>query len=206
MVYPLRTPWWLKLYCRHCLWDMPRNPGCVYLSFDDGPHPEVTPFVLDLLGEYNATATFFCIGRNVETEPAVFARIVAEGHAVGNHSYSHLNGWRSDDQIYLEDIRKAERVIGSKLFRPPYGRIRRSQLKRLREETGLQPVMWSLLSGDFDTNISGQACARNVLGKMRTGDIIVFHDSVKAFDRLRYALPLVLEEIKQRGWVTEKLG
>jgi peptidoglycan/xylan/chitin deacetylase (PgdA/CDA1 family) len=184
---------------------MPADGSRVYLSFDDGPHPEITIFVLDLLKKYGAKATFFCIGRNVEAHPGLFERIREEGHAVANHSYSHLNGWKSGDDDYLADIGRADKLIGSAMFRPPYGRIRRSQLGRVRQE-GLRTVMWTLLSGDFDRSIDGPTCAQLVTGNMRPGDIIVFHDSEKAFERLKYALPVVLEEIKQRGWITEKLG
>jgi peptidoglycan/xylan/chitin deacetylase (PgdA/CDA1 family) len=184
---------------------MPAEGHKVYLSFDDGPHPVITPFVLDLLREFDAKASFFCIGNNVKTYPGIYQRIIAEGHAVGNHSFLHRNGWKTSTVDYINDIKEARQHISSSLFRPPYGRVSFGQLRKIKNELELKPVMWSLLSGDFDTSINGEQCAENVLKNFKPGDIIVFHDSEKAFDRLRYALPLVLEAIRARGWVTEKL-
>jgi peptidoglycan-N-acetylglucosamine deacetylase len=205
MLYPIRTPWLLKQLYKGCTWEMPVEGNKVYLSFDDGPHPIATPFVLDLLKAHNATGSFFCIGNNVVKYPEVYRRIIDEGHTAGNHTHQHRNGWKTGNDEYLNDIREAQQHIHSDLFRPPYGRIRFSQLRRIRNELGLKPIMWSLLSGDFDTNLTGAACAGNILKNVKPGDIIVFHDSEKAFERLRYALPLVLDAIRERGWVTEKL-
>ncbi|HLO82869.1 MAG TPA: polysaccharide deacetylase family protein [Chitinophagaceae bacterium] len=205
MFYTIRTPWILKQLYRHCLWEMPAEDNKVYLSFDDGPHPIATPFVLDQLKEYGAKGSFFCIGQNVKMYPDLYQRIIQEGHSTGNHTYRHPNGWQTTTEAYIADAREAQPYIQSKLFRPPYGRISFSQLRKIRNELGLKPVMWSLVSGDFDTAINGEQCAENVLKNFKPGDIIVFHDSEKAFERLRYALPLVLEAIRARGWVTEKL-
>jgi peptidoglycan/xylan/chitin deacetylase (PgdA/CDA1 family) len=203
-MYLVTAPWLLKKIYSRCIWEMPADGNRVYLSFDDGPHPEATPLVLDLLARFNAKATFFCIGKNVERYPHLFARIVDEGHAVGNHTHRHMNGWKHTDSDYFADIRKAAEHIPSMLFRPPYGRIRLRQARAL-EAIGMRPVMWSVLSGDFDIAISGAKCADNVMKNMRPGSIIVFHDSQKAMPRMQYALPLVLEEIYKRGWVAEKL-
>jgi peptidoglycan-N-acetylglucosamine deacetylase len=205
MVYPIRTPWVLMQLYRDCIWEMPSDGNKVYLSFDDGPHPVATTFVLDLLKAHNAKGNFFCIGNNVIRYPEVYRRIIDEGHVTGNHTQHHKNGWRTGNEDYLNDIRQAQQYIHSDLFRPPYGRVRFGQLKKIKTELGLKPVMWSLLSGDFDPDLSGAECAENILKNVRPGDIIVFHDSEKAFERLRYALPLVLESIRERGWVTEKL-
>ena len=205
MFYTLRIPYLVKLFYSNCLWDMPANSGKVYLSFDDGPDPDITAFVLDILNEYGAKASFFCIGENVAKYPDMYHRIISEGHAVGNHTQHHKNGWKTTNKEYLDDIRAASQFIHSDLFRPPYGRVRFSQLRVIRNEMQLTPVMWSLVSGDFDTALSPENCAKNVLDNMREGDIIVFHDSEKASERLKYALPLVLEEIRARGWVAEKL-
>jgi peptidoglycan/xylan/chitin deacetylase (PgdA/CDA1 family) len=205
MFYPIRTPWLFKQLFRGCTWDMPADDNRVYLSFDDGPHPIATAFVLDLLKVHNAKGSFFCIGNNVKKYPDVYQRIITEGHATGNHTQHHKNGWKTDPDEYLTDIREAQQYIESGIFRPPYGRVRFAQLSRIRDELGLRPVMWSLLSGDFDPSISGTKCADNILKNIRPGDIVVFHDSEKAFERLRYALPLVLELIRARGWVAEKL-
>lgn len=204
MFYLVRSPWWLKRIYGSCLWDMPAAGGKVYLSFDDGPHPEVTPWVLDQLAASGARASFFCIGDNVRKYPEVYQRILAEGHSVGNHSYHHLNGWKHTDADYLHDIRQAATLIDSPLFRPPYGRIRLRQVRALRA-MGMQPVMWSVLSGDFDPELSRERCADHVLRHMTPGSIVVFHDSLKALHKMQYALPLVLDRIGEQGWVAEKL-
>lgn len=173
----------------------------VYLTFDDGPHPDITPFVLDELKKWDAKASFFCIGDNVARYQALFERIQAEGHAIGNHTMHHLNGWKTNDAAYIEDIQQAAAWIPSSLFRPPYGRIRFSQLNAIKKYRDMKVVMWSLLSGDFDTKISPEKCAANVIGRIKNGDIIVFHDSIKAKENLTYTLPLVLAYLKDNGYV-----
>ena len=205
MKYLVKTPWWLKMLYARCLWEMPADGNKVYLSFDDGPHEQATVFVLDMLKKYDAKASFFCIGKNVAANPGIYARIVEEGHTVGNHTYQHMDGWKNPNGAYFQDIRKTAELVSSPYFRPPYGKIRWSQVKWLALEMNLRTVMWTILSGDFDAKISGDDCANNVTRNMRPGSIIVFHDSAKAFDKINYALPKVLEEIKRRGWVTEKL-
>jgi peptidoglycan/xylan/chitin deacetylase (PgdA/CDA1 family) len=205
MRYLVRTPWWLKKIYRDLVWEMPPEGNKVYLSFDDGPHPEATPFVLDMLKAYGAKASFFCIGKNVGDHPGIFLRTVEEGHTVANHSFDHCNGWETDDAYYFESISKASQLIPSMLFRPPYGRIRFRQIQHLRQTMGMTVIMWTVLSGDFDNEIDGVRCAENVISKMKPGSIIVFHDSQKALAKLRYALPLVLEELRKRGWIAEKL-
>jgi peptidoglycan/xylan/chitin deacetylase (PgdA/CDA1 family) len=177
-----------------------RSPA-VYLTFDDGPCPGVTEEVLDRLRENGARATFFCVGSNVVAHPRLFDRIHAEGHAVGNHTHRHLDGWRTDPERYVQDVREASQHIGGRLFRPPYGRIRPGLPRRLSAPAlSLQTVMWSLLSGDFDPRLSPQRCAEEVLRRIRPGDIVVFHDSLKAAPRMRHTLPLVLEHARNQGW------
>jgi peptidoglycan/xylan/chitin deacetylase (PgdA/CDA1 family) len=206
MFYPITTPAFFRWLYPGCLWEMPGDAPCIYLTFDDGPDPEMTPFVLDMLADFGAKATFFCIGRNVAAHPELYERILREGHAVGNHTQHHLNGWKTDDEVYIRDILEAAEYIDSELFRPPYGRIRRSQLRKLKQAgPGMRPVMWSLLSGDFDTGISPEKCLGNVVRNMRTGSIITFHDSQKAAPRLRVALPGVLQEMKRLGWSGKRL-
>lgn len=184
------------------IWEMPvSDEPCIYLTFDDGPHPAATPLVLRQLAEQDAKATFFCIGKNVAAEPRIFSQILAAGHSVGNHTFNHLNGWKAGQEAYLEDIRKADALIPGRLFRPPYGRLTRSEAKSLRQEENPRSVyMWTVLSGDFDTKISPQKCLSNVLDNIRPGAIIVFHDSAKALDRLRYSLPFVIDYCLQQGW------
>jgi peptidoglycan/xylan/chitin deacetylase (PgdA/CDA1 family) len=180
----------------------------VYLSFDDGPHEYVTPWVLGLLKQYNAKATFFCIGKNVSANPGIYDQILKEGHAVGNHTYSHLNGWKVSIAEYVEDIEKASTVINSNLFRPPYGKIKLSQSKRISsalKKEKARIVMWDVLSADFDQSISPEECLQNVLQNYTSGSVIVFHDSEKAFSHLKYALPLVLEQLYEQGYICRKI-
>jgi len=179
------------------VWSIDTKEKKIYLTFDDGPHPVATPFVLDELKKYNARATFFCIGKNVENNPELYARILAEGHQTGNHTQNHLNGWKTADEAYLSDVRLAARNIQSTLFRPPYGRIRSRQARRLNE---YKIVMWDVLSGDFDLTITKEACLQNVLKFTSSGSIVVFHDSGKAWDKLRYSLPLMLEHFSKKEY------
>ena len=200
------SPWWLRKLYGNFIWDIPTSEKKLYLSFDDGPHPVATPFVLDTLKKFDAKASFFCIGKNINQHPEIFSRILNEGHAVGNHSFNHLNGWKTADDIYLENIFKAEELIRSNLFRPPYGRIKRSQeiwLKTKRPQ--MKIIMWTILSGDFDEAIDGGQCFKIVKNKAKEGSIIVFHDSEKAFDRLRYCLPRVLSHFAGLGYRFERL-
>jgi len=201
MFYLVKTPWLLKNFYSECIWDIKTTEKVLYLTFDDGPHPVATPFVLEELKKYNAKATFFCIGKNVEEYFDIYKNIIAEGHAVGNHTYNHLNGWKTKDKDYLDNIFKAKKVIDSNLFRPPFGRITKFQLKQLQaEKYNLKPVMWSVLSGDFDMEVSGEECYLTVVKNAKEGSIVVFHDSAKALDRLHYALPLVLQYFKEKGF------
>jgi hypothetical protein len=178
----------------------------MYLSFDDGPHPVITNFVLDELKKYNAKATFFCIGDNVVKYPEVYKRIIDEGHAVGNHTHNHLNGWKTADKKYLDNIDAAKKFIDSDLFRPPYGRITRFQLSQLRlSKYKLKTIMWTLLSGDFDNKISKETCTNNVIVNAKEGAIVVFHDSEKANERVSYALPEVLKYFSNKGYLFEKI-
>ena len=201
--YWVKTPIWFKrLYPGTLIWDIREGKadGSVYLTFDDGPHPEITPFVLNTLKAYNAHATFFCVGNNVRLYPDTYRQILDAGHSMGNHTYDHLNGWRTEPHQYLSNITKAAGLISSPLFRPPYGRIRYSQLRKLRETNpDYKVIMWSLLSGDFDRNITPQQCLDNVLHHLQPGSIVVFHDSVKARERLEYTLPRVLDYCKQHN-------
>ncbi len=207
MLYLVKTPWWMKkwLYPGY-LWSMPRQQKKIYLSFDDGPHPVATEFVLDALKKYNAKATFFCIGKNVAAHPGIYKRILSDGHATGNHTHDHVNGWKTNDKLYFENIAKAAKYIDTDLFRPPYGRITRFQARQAAEKLGFTIVMWSVLSGDFDTTITPQKCWGNVKRTAGNGSIIVFHDSEKAMKRMTYALTEALEYFSKMGFVFEKLG
>jgi peptidoglycan/xylan/chitin deacetylase (PgdA/CDA1 family) len=207
MFYLVKTPWWMQRLYPSCTWNL-KGPGKkVYLSFDDGPHPQITPFVLDLLKQYGAKASFFCIGKNVKAYPEIYKRIIDEGHAVGNHTQHHLNGWKNNSEDYLKDVEEAAGFINSRLFRPPYGKIKRQQISMLEKKPlNYKIVMWTVLSGDFDTGISKEKCLSNVLEKTSNGSIIVFHDSEKAFERMGYALPVVLNKLSENGYVFEKIS
>ena len=201
-MYFIKTPFWLRLIYRSCIWRKPNQDRVLYLSFDDGPHPEATPFVLEQLSNFNAKASFFCIGKNVQLYPEIYDAILAAGHVVGNHTQNHMNGWNNNTENYIADIQEATKVINSNLFRPPYGRISFSQIKALRLNPALpqQIMMWDVLSGDFDTTITGEQSAQNVIEHAGPGSIVVFHDSAKAMDRLRIALPKVLSHFSKLGY------
>jgi peptidoglycan/xylan/chitin deacetylase (PgdA/CDA1 family) len=206
-MYLIQTPKWLRaLIPSFAVWEKPASTtdATVYLSFDDGPHPIATPFVLDNLAKYGAKATFFCIGKHVIEYPEIYQRILKEGHRVGNHTHNHLNGWQTKADIYLEDTLQASKFINSKLFRPPYGRIKRKQAVQLLG-MGYSITMWSLLSADFDKTISPERCLENVVFHLKPGDIVVFHDSEKAWERMNYALPRVLEYCKKNNWAVRCL-
>lgn len=206
MVYFIKTPGWLKQLYASCTWQLNATEKVIYLSFDDGPHPEITPFVLDNLQQYNAKATFFCIGKNVVNYPQVYQKILTGGHAVGNHTFNHLNGWSTKTNLYTANIEQAQEVITSNLFRPPYGKITFRQIKQLSvKKHPMKIIMWSVLSADFDTKLSPKACLDNVLKNTVKGSIIVFHDSEKAFDRMQYALPKTLKYFSDLGYRFEKI-
>ena len=201
MLYLVRSPWWLKKWYSGLVWDMPARDKTLYLTFDDGPHPEITPFVLDELGRHGAKATFFCIGKNVEAYPQIYKRILMEGHRVGNHTQDYLDGWRTPDKQYFANIGLAGKHIDSDLFRPPYGKISAFQATCLQAAPlSYKIVMWGVLSADFDQSVSPARCARNVIRNVGPGTIVVFHDSEKAFARLRGALPVVLEHFSKLGY------
>lgn len=200
MFYLVKTPWWLKKLYPGCTWQMPAGEKKLYLSFDDGPHPLATPFVLNELKKYQAKATFFCIGKNVLEQPVIYRQIIEEGHQVGNHTFNHLNGWKTADGTYLENVSKAKKYIDSNLFRPPYGKATKFQLRVISSGQQLLPVMWTVLSGDFDPALTKENCLSNVLRHSGDGSIIVCHDSEKAFDKLQYVLPRVLEFFSEKGF------
>jgi peptidoglycan/xylan/chitin deacetylase (PgdA/CDA1 family) len=201
MLYPVLTPWILKKLYPECTWEVAGAAGSVYLTFDDGPEPAVTPFVLDQLKAAGFKATFFCIGKNVKAHPDIFRRILDEGHAVGNHTQHHLSGWKSTDKVYIDDVVQASALIPSKLFRPPYGRATRFQMRCLMQSPlRMKIVMWSLLSGDFDPARTEEQCWRAVDRHLAPGQIVTFHDSLKAEKKLRYVLPRLIGKLQEKGW------
>jgi peptidoglycan/xylan/chitin deacetylase (PgdA/CDA1 family) len=206
MFYFVQTPQWLKKVYNKYTWDFFGAKKAIYLTFDDGPHPTATPFVLNELDKYNAKATFFCIGKNVIEQPDIYNKIISAGHAVGNHTFNHLNGWKTGNSEYVENILEAETCITSDLFRPPYGKVKKAQVKLLHASNpNFRVIMWSVLSGDFDKNKTPEQCLKNVIKNTKSGSIIVFHDSDKAFKNLEYSLPLVLEYFSEKGYRFEKI-
>ena len=183
---------------------MPTEDKVLYLTFDDGPIPEVTPWVLDLLAEYNAKATFFCVGENVERHPEIVERMRLEGHTAANHTHNHLSGWGSENVPYFHNVRKCAHLVDSDLFRPPYGRMKPRQAQFLLRHYRI--VMWDVLSADFDVNISEEQCLNNVLNNTKEGSIIVMHDSLKAQTNMRYVLPRILGHYSALGYTFDKIG
>lgn len=206
MFYFIKTPLLLKKLYPECVWNIETKENEIYLTFDDGPHPEATLFVLDELKKYNAKATFFCIGKNVKEHFDIYKQMISEGHKPGNHTFNHLNGWKTADKKYFDDIKQAADIIDSQFFRPPYGRATKFQMKALREDRfQLQTIMWDVLSGDFDEKITPENCYLNVVKHTKPGSIVVFHDSLKALPRLQYTLPLVLRFFSEKGFVFKAL-
>jgi len=198
-MYFFSTPFILKKSFRKSIvWEMDNAEKSIWLTFDDGPDPLVTPFVLEELKKYNAKATFFCLGKNVEAHPETFELIRKYGHKIGNHSYSHKNGWVTCAKKYIADVEKGNTIIQSQLFRPPYGKIKPSQLSQLKKKYTI--VLWSLMGGDFDINLTKEKCLDIVLSYTKSGTIIVFHDNLKAKEKLFFVLPKFLEHFNNLGY------
>ncbi len=193
-----------RLAFPHFIWKVESQPQTVFLTFDDGPIPGVTEWVLDTLRERNIKATFFCVGDNVRKHPHVFQRIIDEGHAVGNHTFNHLNGWKTTKDEYIANIYKASEYITSNLLRPPYGKISPRVARELSRNYKI--VMWDVLSRDYNQSLSGHDCARIVADKARAGSIIVFHDSIKAQHNVRVALPIVIDDLRRKGFSFDKIS
>ena len=212
-MYSVRPNLLMRKIYSSVVWRVHTKEKKVFLTFDDGPNPEVTPFVLSMLKSFNAKATFFCVGANIEKHPEVFQQLMAEGHSIGNHTYHHLNGWKTKTKEYLENIEKCKTAMANAhppstihhppFFRPPYGRMKPSQCSILNTQYSV--VMWDVLSGDFDEKTSEKKCLKNVLSKTREGSIVVFHDSIKAKKNLFYVLPKFLEHFSKKGFVFERL-
>jgi len=222
MLYFVKTPQVIKRIFANLTWDVPTDEKVLYLTFDDGPTTEITHWVLSELDKHKAKATFFCIGKNVINHPSIFQDIIKKGHAIGNHTHNHLNGWKKTSNVYIENINKAQQTIATEieknpqvfpqskiscqkyliknLFRPPYGKIKNSVAKKLLKK-GYKIIMWDVLSGDFDQSLTREKCLNNVLNNASKGSIVVFHDSVKAFDNLKFVLPKVLDHFSEKGFV-----
>jgi len=215
----VKTPKVASLLFSEALWKINTSEKKIYLTFDDGPITEVTTWVLAELEKYQAHATFFCIGKNVAANPEIFQQILAKGHSIGNHTYDHLNGWQTDNESYLENIGKCDLELtvdsskltnsqlptpNSQLFRPPYGKLTLSQYNVIKKRYKL--VMWDVLSFDFDLKISKEEVLKNVLENAENGSIVLFHDSLRAKEKVQYALPKVLEYFSEKGFTFERLS
>ncbi|MEX2349312.1 MAG: polysaccharide deacetylase family protein [Flavobacteriaceae bacterium] len=216
--YLVKTPGILKALYPKRLWSLSKEKKTIYLTFDDGPIPIITPWVLETLKNFNAKATFFCIGKNVLENPEIFRQILRDGHTVGNHTQNHLNAQNIKTDIYIDNVLKAQKALAKTaekeysaiiqkqaLFRPPYGKLSSSKAKKLQKK-GYKIVMWDVLSGDFDKTISKEKCLENVLKNTNNGSIIIFHDSIKAEKNLRYALPKVLAHFSEKGFVFKAIS
>lgn len=202
-MYFIKTPTLLKSIFSQQIWSIPVPDKSVFLTFDDGPTPGVTDWVLETLKKFEAQATFFLVGKNAERNPGLVQKILNEGHGIGNHTYTHLNGWRTSLASYSKSTLKCGEVVPGNLFRPPYGRITRAQTRRLGNRYKI--IMWDVLSGDFDTELPKEKVVKNVLNNTEAGSIIVFHDSIKAEPRLKYALPRVLNYLQDEGYSFPKI-
>ena len=200
------SPFWLKAFFPGFIWHIPTQEKKIFLTFDDGPIPDITESVLETLDQYGAKATFFCIGNNVQKHPEIFQKLLDKDHAVGNHTFNHMNGWKTEDAVYLENIKQcdAELNLPTKLFRPPYGRIKKSQSHVVKKER--QIIMWDVLSGDFSKEITQEVCLRKSIQHARPGSIVLFHDSVKAAPNMQYALPRFLEHFSNEGFTFETMA
>ena len=209
-LYWIKTNAFIKKIVPSFVWSFPNKENIIYLTFDDGPTPIITEWVLQELNKYQAKATFFCIGNNIEKHPDIFEKVITKGHTIGNHTFNHLNGWKTSTEDYLEDVLLCQSAIGCQLsavsyfFRPPYGKVKPSQAKKIRQ-LGYKIIMWDVLSADFDSTISPEKCLKNVLNNVKSGSIIVFHDSLKAFPNLEYTLPKMLKILSEKGFVFEAI-
>ena len=203
-MYFAKTPSIFQNYFPNFIWNIPTEEKVVYLTFDDGPTPEVTPWVLEQLAKYQAKATFFAIGEQILKSSSLFQQVIDEGHSVGNHSYSHLNGWATDSISYFHNIRHCARLVNSSLFRPPYGRLMPKQAQFLQRHYRI--IMWDVLSGDFDPTISKEQCLNNVTKNVKPGSIVVFHDNEKAKSNLEYVLPKALAHFSEQGYQFQALN
>ncbi len=204
MFYPVRTPLWFQWLFPGFIWRYkPSEYKKIYLTFDDGPIPDITPWVLNQLSRFNAKATFFCVGANVKKNPEIYQQILDCGHQVGNHTFNHLNGWTVSTANYLNNVDLCSKYVKSPLFRPPYGKISPNQIKLLKENYKI--VLWDVIAGDFDPLSSGEKTLKNIINNASDGSIVVLHDNIKSWDRLEFILPKVLKYYSDSGFSFESV-
>jgi hypothetical protein len=199
MIVPARIPRLIQQFFSKRIWRIETTQRKLFLTFDDGPHPRITPAVLDILKKHDAKATFFCIGDRVKRFPEIYKRIIDEGHAVGNHTMHHLNGWKSDLKAYCNDVDEAAKYIHSNLFRPPYGRMNRKQFNYI-ESREMKTIMWTVLSGDYDSRLSPSEINKRIIPDMQKGNIYLFHDSEKAEVNMIFVLEGFIEYAKNHDY------
>ncbi len=197
-MYLIKTPQFVQKLFPNFIWKVPTTEKQLFLTFDDGPTSDLTPWILEQLEAYNAKATFFCVGEQIEQHPENFKAITEAGHAIGNHTYSHPNGWGADNIRYFHDVRHCAQLVQSDLFRPPYGRLTPKQVQFL--ERHYKIIMWDVMSGDFDTKLSEEDCLKNVIDNAKKGSIVVLHDNEKSKARIKYVLPKILEHFAAKGY------
>ena len=199
------TPYWLRILGgQDLLWQMPSDGNSLYLTFDDGPDPATTPSILKILKAFGIKASFFCVGENVEDHPELYEQILTNGHVVGNHSYNHLKGWEYNTAQYLENVHKCSKLVRSKLFRPPYGKMKAAQRKALVKDYDV--IMWTVLSRDYDKKVSKETCLEKSWKYTRPGAIVLFHDHQKSIEKVEWVLPRYIERVMENGYEFEVLG
>ncbi|MFI5140801.1 MAG: polysaccharide deacetylase family protein [Bacteroidia bacterium] len=199
MRLPARPPKLLQSLLPQCFWSLPNRQNKIYLTFDDGPTPEVLPVILKALDTYKVPATFFCVGENMQKHPDLVWEMQKRNHVIGNHTFNHVSGWRTKNEDYFQNVEACNKVYKSKLFRPPYGRLRTSQANELKRKYKI--IMWDVLSYDYDKKVLPEICFRNVIGATKSGSVIVFHDNVKALKNLEYALPRSIDFLLKKDFV-----
>lgn len=197
-MYLNKTPKFIQRLFPGLIWKYDDTENTIYITFDDGPIPNSTTDILKVLRRYNAKATFFCVGDNIRKYPELYKEIVSEGHGVGNHTYNHLSGWSNKNECYLDNIEKGSKFVNSNLFRPPYGKMKPSQIKAVSDKYKI--IMWDVLSGDFDPKIDAERCYKNVVENTEKGSIIVFHDNLKSTQKIQTVLPRVLDYFSNQGF------
>ncbi|HXB40878.1 MAG TPA: polysaccharide deacetylase family protein [Bacteroidia bacterium] len=202
MLLPVSPPKTLRALYPQCFWNLPNTENKIYLTFDDGPTPELLPFILETLDTYKIQATFFCVGENICKHPELFKQLL-EKHVVGNHTFNHMSGWKNPNYTYYKNIKKFETIYNTPLFRPPYGRISRTQAKHISKQYKI--IMWDVLSYDYRKTITPKKCLNNVVKHVKSGSVIVFHDNKKAKKNVTYALPRAIEQLSEKGFIFDTI-